>query len=100
MKPKRWSSEEAKGFIAAVEDMEALRVIKRSSSPYAANSRLIPKKGGGGLRPIVNYMPVNSRIEMNAGPLPNMDDLRAMIPPGYIFSTMDLAKGVLASTTS
>lgn len=92
VKPKRWPKHEADAFLAAVDEMVRLGVVRPSTSPYAANSRLIPKKDGG-MRPIVNYRPVNEKIQRNAGPLPNIDDIRALVPRPCIISTIDLSKG-------
>ena len=53
------------------EDLEALGIIRRSNSPWAAPLHLAPKPGGG-WRPCGDYRWLNCATKDDAYPIPTM----------------------------
>lgn len=67
-------------------------IIEPTSSGYAAQSRIIPKKSGAS-RLVVNYIPLNRCTHRNSYALPQIADIFGAIQGQRFFSTLDCAQG-------
>lgn len=77
------------------EDINKLlkqKIIRHSTSPYAAPVVLVRKKGGS-LRLCVDYRQLNANIVKDAYPLPRIDGALEAIAKSKCFSYLDLAQG-------
>lgn len=67
-------------------------IIEPTSSGYAANSRIIPKKNGTG-RLVINYIPLNAVTYRDSYALPNISNIIGVLQGNCYFSTMDCTQG-------
>jgi hypothetical protein len=75
-----------------VEKMEAMRVIRRSSSEYASPIVLV-KKPDGTYRFCTDFRELNKKIKFDAEPIPDTAYLFAKLQRAKVFSKFDLCKG-------
>ena len=74
--------------------MEALGIILRSNSPWAAPLH-IALKPGGGWRPCGDYRRLNCATKDDAYPIPTMRDFNTNLAGKRIFSKVDLMRGYM-----
>ena len=74
------------------EQLEDVRFIRRSNSPYAS-SNTMSRKPGGEWRMCVDYRALNKQTKKDAYPIPNLHDLFRKLHGYSIFSTFDLRHG-------
>jgi len=67
-------------------------IIEPSNSPWSANAFVVPKPNGG-LRPVIDYKPINKVTIPDVYPIPRIDDILALLGGCSYFSVFDLAKG-------
>ncbi len=72
--------------------MEREGVIERSTSPWASQLHLVPKKDGT-WRPCGDFRRLNLVTEPEVYPLPNMLDFSDRLNGCAVFSKIDLRKG-------
>ncbi|TPX47565.1 hypothetical protein SeLEV6574_g02595, partial [Synchytrium endobioticum] len=73
-----------------IDDMLNLGLIRQSISPFASPIFFVPKPGGDGLRPCVDYRDLNERLIKDAYPLPLIDSLVDFLSTAKVFSKIDL----------
>ncbi|KAJ1216118.1 hypothetical protein NDU88_003724 [Pleurodeles waltl] len=80
-----------------VSKMLALRVIEKSSSPWASPVVLVPKATAPGAKPelrfCVDYRGLNSVTRTDAHPIPRADELVDRLGAAKFLSTFDLTSG-------
>ena len=74
------------------QDMEALGICQKASSPWASPLHIVVKKDGS-FRPCGDYRRLNMITEPDHYPLPNISDITSFLHGAKIFSTLDLLKG-------
>ncbi|XP_038054655.1 uncharacterized protein LOC119726874 [Patiria miniata] len=75
-----------------IDEMLQMRVIEKSTSPYASPIVLVPKSDGS-LRFCIDYRKLNSVTIFDPEPIPNIEDLFSKISKGTWFTKLDLSKG-------
>ena len=75
-----------------VNDMLSQGVIQPSTSPWSSPIVLVKKKDGS-YRFCIDYRKLNSVTNIDAHPLPRVDDLLEALNGNTIFSTLDLRSG-------
>ena len=88
---RRFSPEKLAAAQAEFEDMEEMRVIRRSNSPWSSPLHIVLKKDGG-LRPCGGYRRLNDITVPDWYPVPNMQDFSACLAGNTIFSKVDLVR--------
>ena len=74
-----------------VQKLLAEGVIEKSKSPWRHSPVVVPKRSGG-FRMAVDYRPVNSVTEMDAYPIPNVQELLMRLEGCKIFSSLDFSQ--------
>ena len=74
------------------EKLEALGIIRRSSSPWCSPLHMVKKKNGE-WRPCGDYRRLNVVTEPDRYPLPHISDLQANLQGMKYFTKLDLLKG-------
>lgn len=72
--------------------MEAMGIIRRSSSPRASPLHVVPKTSGG-WRPCGDYRHLNDVTEPDRYPVPHLQDFSAQLAGMKVFSKIDLVPG-------
>lgn len=91
-KQRHYSPDEIRAVKQHVDELVAKGIVEPSSSGYAANSRIIPKKNGSG-RLVINYIPLNAVTHRDSYCLPHVSDIFQVIQGNRFFTTMDCAQG-------
>lgn len=77
---------------AEFDRMEAMGIIRRSSSPWASPLHMVPKQSGG-WRPCGDYGRLNEATEPDRYPVPHIQDFSANLEGAHVFSKIDLMRG-------
>ena len=72
--------------------MEAMGIIRRSSSPWSSPLHMVPKDDGG-WRPCGDYRRLNDATTPDRYPIPHIQDCTANLADARIFSKIDLVRG-------
>ena len=91
----RRSQKEREYVDSELEKMLASGVIRPSKSPWGAPNVLVRKKTGE-LHFCIDFRRLNEVTKKDAYPLPRIDECLDALEGSKFFSTLDLAKGVLA----
>lgn len=75
-----------------LQELLARGIISESQSPWASPITLVPKKDNT-FRLVCDYRQVNKITEMDAYPIPNLNNVLKSIPQSKYFSTLDLKSG-------
>ena len=75
-----------------VQDLLARGIIRPSTSPWASPVTLVPKKDGG-TRMCVDYRQLNSQTQMDAYPLPRIQDVFDQLAGSTTYSLIDMKAG-------
>lgn len=67
-------------------------IIEPSKSPWSANAFVVPKADGG-LRPVIDYKPLNKITIPDLYPIPRMEDMLALLGSCTVFTALDISKG-------
>lgn len=76
----------------AFKELLQFGIIEPSTSPWSANSFVVPKKDGT-LRPVIDYKPLNKVTIPDAYPIPRINDQITLLGPCSWFSLFDISKG-------
>ena len=77
---------------AEFHNMQALGIIRPSSSPWASPLHMIPKSSGG-LRPCGEYRRLSHATTPDRYPVPHIQDFSAHLADQRVFSKIDLVRG-------
>ncbi|TPX38827.1 hypothetical protein SeLEV6574_g07598 [Synchytrium endobioticum] len=86
----RLSKLESQELRKYLDDMLAQGLIQASNSPIASPIFFVPKPGGDGLRPCVDYRDLNEVLVKDKYPLPLIDNLVDLLHGATVFSKIDL----------
>jgi hypothetical protein len=67
-------------------------LIRKSTSPYACNVTLVPKKDGS-KRMCINYIPINKKTVTDKQPMPLVSEVIDSVRNAKYFSTVDMKNG-------
>ena len=87
------SYNEADALKKTLNEMLEYGWIEPSVSPYGAPVMLIAKKGGAGMRMVIDYRQLNDITVKNRYPLPRHDEMIGRLHGAKVFSKMDLRSG-------
>ena len=88
----RYSQKEQQAIQAEVDKLLTLDVIEPSKSPWSAPVVLVKKKDGS-LRFCIDYRKLNAITQVDAFPLPNIQDTLDAAGGSSFFTTLDLKSG-------
>ena len=74
-----------------LNEMERAGIIKESDSPWAAPMVVVKKKDGK-LRICIDYRKLNQVTQVDAYPMPRIEDLMDPVGQSQFITTLDLAK--------
>ena len=77
---------------AEFDKVEAMGIIRRSSSPWASPLHIVPKASGG-WRPCGDYRRLNDATTPDRYPVPHIQDFYVHLTGMNIFSKVDLIQG-------
>ena len=72
-------------------EMEKMRIVRKSKSPWFSALHMVPK--GKGWRPCGDYRRLNAATVPDKFPIPNMSDVSARLAGNTIFTKIDLVRG-------
>ena len=75
-----------------LNEIERAGIIKESDSPWAAPMVVVKKKDGK-LRICIDYRKLNQVTQVDAYPMPRIEDLLDSVGQSQFITTLDLAKG-------
>jgi hypothetical protein len=87
--PYRCGPPKLRIFREVVDDLLARGVVRPSKSPYASPAFLLPKAEGG-VRMVVDYRKVNSKIVYDSYPMPTIEQAFEQLGKAVVFSSFDL----------
>ena len=80
-----------------VKEMLAKGIIEKSNSPYNAPVWVVPKKqdasGKQKWRIVIDFRKLNEQTDLDAYPLPNIDEILDHLGNAKFFSALDLSSG-------
>lgn len=88
--PYRLSPPKMKELRALINQMLSDGVIRASVSPYASPMFLVPKPGGKGYRPVVDYRALNQKVVLESVPLPDLHNCFTWFSGARYFTVFDL----------
>ena len=90
--PRRLSASQREAVFEALEEMIQLRVVRKSKSPWAAQTAMVPKPDGK-WRCCIDFRGLNSVTKRNAHPIPRTNDVIDTLASATYFTAIDMYKG-------
>ncbi|KAE9180298.1 hypothetical protein PF004_g24881 [Phytophthora fragariae] len=94
-RPYRVSKAEGDVMESAIQQYQELSLIRPSSSPWASPVLMI-RKPDGGIRFCIDYRRLNAVTIKDCYPMPLIDDILDVLGKAKLFSTMDIASGMVS----
>ncbi|ODM87732.1 Retrovirus-related Pol polyprotein from transposon 17.6 [Orchesella cincta] len=79
-------------FDEAFAELLKHNIIEPSRSAWSANAFVLQKPGGG-LRPLIDYRPINKVTVPDVYPIPRLEDMLNILGQCEIFTVFDIARG-------